>query len=95
MKKQIRLTLETLDLSKVDDTLLVVKLSAGYRHEDLIAVQDVFYQILKDMGKQLRVAFVPEGTQICKACPREEMFLKNAITDEKELIEGKNDDKIR
>lgn len=91
MKKQIRLALEALDVSDVDNTLLVVKLGNTYNSEDLVAIQDAFYQVLKDMDKKLRVAFVPEGTNVCLKCPRAEKVLKNAITEDKELIKGNKD----
>lgn len=92
MKKQIRLGLEALDLSDVDSKLLVVKLGPEASSDDLLALQNVFYEVLKDMDKKLRVAFVPAGTSICLSCPKAEEILKLASAEEEkgERIEGKS-----
>jgi len=63
-----------LDLSNIDNSLLVVKLGPETSPDDLVALQSVFYEVLKDMGKKLRVAFVPAGTEICLSCPKTQVI---------------------
>lgn len=89
MKKQISLTLETLDLSNVENKLLVVKVPQTLTADDMIHLQEVFFSVLKDMGKECRVAFIPQGMDICLECPLAERIEREAKKDEDELIEGK------
>jgi len=89
-KEKIRMQLEVLDLSDVEDKLLVVKSNISDQVE-MGQVVHTFREVLKDMDLCLRVAFVPEGvTTICQDCPKAEEIKKIGKEDKGELIQGKN-----
>jgi len=90
-KDKIQMQLELFDLSDIDNKLLIVKtdIHDQIKMEELVKV---FVETLHDMNKELRVAFVPTNTIICKDCPKEQEHLKDAkdMEDERgDLIPGK------
>ena len=89
MEEKIKLELEALDLSNIDNKLLVVRFdSSSLKQNELAELVTVFQSILKDMNKKLRIAFMPKGVHICLDCPKGIEIGKNAET---ELIKGKNE----
>lgn len=88
-KEKIRMQLEVLDLSNAENKLLVVKTNISDKIE-MGQVVHIFRETIKDMGLQLRVAFVPEEvTAICQDCPKATEIKKMGEEDKGELIQGK------
>lgn len=93
LKQKLLLRVEALNLSDIQNDVLVVRFPRNLTSNEVTEVYQAFGSILEDMGKKIRVIFLHEDIEICTACPRAVELLKKAteVKAQEELIYGKKD----